>query len=99
MFQLLQFIPLGYDVIKMFEDDAPDGPFVGRTHVVRVGLDCLEPLNIEPVFALCISLATMNVNRLAPFIGVEKEPLAEYHQYGWHFPSVLRSISRHLTTE
>jgi hypothetical protein len=56
----------------MFEDDAPDGSLVGGTHVVGVGLDCLKPLNIEPVFRLCVSLATMNVNRLAPLISVEK---------------------------
>ena len=45
---LLKLVPFGHDVIKMFEDDAPDGSFVRRTHVIGVGLDGLEPLNIEP---------------------------------------------------
>src|SRR3989304_2659676 len=86
---LLKLVPLCHDVIKMLEDDAPDGSLVRGTHVVGVGLDCLEPLNIEPVFGLCVSLATMNVNRLVPFIGVEKEPPAKYHQYCRHFIAVF----------
>jgi hypothetical protein len=81
---LLKLVPLGRDVIKMLEDDGPDGSLVRRTHVVGVGLDCLEPLNIEPVLRLPVSLATINMNRLVPFVGLEKEPPSKYHQYCWH---------------
>jgi hypothetical protein len=73
----------------MLEDDAPYGSLVGKTHIVSVGLDYLEPLNIEPLLSLCVTLATMNVNRLAPFIGVEKEPPAKYHRNRRHLASVF----------
>ena len=86
---LLKLVPLGHDVIKMPKDDALDGSLVAGTHVVGVGLDCLESLNIEPVLRLSISLAAVNVNRLAPFISIEKEPLAKYHQYCRHLIPVF----------
>ncbi len=44
---LLKLVPLGHDVIKMFEDDAPDGSLVRRAHVVGMGLHCLQGLRVS----------------------------------------------------
>jgi hypothetical protein len=39
MLPLLEIIPLGHDIIKMLENDAPYSSLVGRTHVIgRVGV-------------------------------------------------------------
>lgn len=85
---LLKPIPFAYDVVKMIEDDAPDSSPICGTHIVRVGLYGLESLDIEPVFRLCVALATMNMNWFIPFVGVEKEPPAQHDQYRWHLVSV-----------
>lgn len=73
----------------MLKDDPPSVSPVGWTHIVRMFLDRLECIKVEPVLRFCIALLAVHMNRFISLIGVEVEPPPEDHQYRWHIAAVL----------
>jgi hypothetical protein len=68
----------------MVKDNAANDPLIGGAHIISVHLKRFKTLDIEPVFRFGIAFATMNMDRLVPFIGVKIEPPPQNHEYRRH---------------
>ena len=55
---------LGHDILKVLKDNLSDSSAIGWTHVVRVSFRDVEDGRMQPILALGIALAGMDVRRL-----------------------------------
>jgi hypothetical protein len=80
----MKSLPFCDDVVEVLKDDFADGPVVFGRHVIGKSLTDFESVNIQPILAIHLRLAGMDMNRFMAFIRVKEETPPGYEQYGWH---------------
>jgi hypothetical protein len=71
----MKFLPLRDNVIEVLKDNLSDLAVVFGSHVIGKGFADFVIFNIQPILAVHLRLAGMDMNRFAAFIGVkEKTP-------------------------
>jgi hypothetical protein len=60
----------------MLEDDPFDCSLVLPGQAIAIGLLYIKAFSVQPIFTFFLRLLTMDMNRLASLVGIEKKPPA-----------------------
>jgi hypothetical protein len=58
----------------VLKDNFANGAAVGWAHIVRMIFYYLVRVGAQPIFAIGVTFASMNMRRFVSFIGVKEEP-------------------------
>jgi hypothetical protein len=80
----LKFFPFALDELKILENDFLYIPLVLVAHVETECLLDIEIPSVKPVLAILLCFFAMDMNRLIPLVGIEKESPSPYKKNGRH---------------